>query len=85
MPFLPDIGIGELLLVAIVALFVVGPERLPVVMEKLGLAFANVRHFVQGMTAGWGLTDNEEEMVGLKKKTPKPSQKPDAVKTTSDE
>ncbi len=77
MPFLPDIGMGELLLIGIVALFIVGPERLPVVMEKLGIAFANLRHFVQGMTSGWGLTESDENMTAMPKKKP--------TKSTSDE
>lgn len=76
MPFLPDIGLGELLLIGLVALFIVGPERLPTVMEKLGLFVANLRHFIQGMTAGWGFSGNpdetpEDDMIAQKPKPKK--------------
>lgn len=57
MPFFPSFGVGELLLIAFVALFIVGPERLPEVMAKLGVWFAHTRHFVQGMFTGWSGED----------------------------
>ena len=57
MPFFPSLGLGELLLIGFVALFIVGPERLPAVMAQLGIWFAHTRHFVQGMFAGWTETD----------------------------
>ncbi|MDX5329667.1 MAG: twin-arginine translocase TatA/TatE family subunit, partial [Caulobacteraceae bacterium] len=40
---LPDIGAGELLLIGIVALVVVGPKDLPVLMRRLGQFTARLR------------------------------------------
>lgn len=50
---LPDIGLGEILVVLAVAVLVVKPEELPTVMHKLGVLTAHVRQFVSGMWAGW--------------------------------
>jgi len=38
-----DIGSGELLLVSVVALFVLGPERLPRFARKVGLWLAELK------------------------------------------
>ncbi len=42
-----DIGFQELILVAIVALLVIGPERLPAVARTMGYWLGRVRGFVQ--------------------------------------
>ena len=41
-----DIGFSELLLIAIVTLIVVGPERLPKVARTLGLLFGRMQRYV---------------------------------------
>lgn len=41
-----DIGFSELLLIGIVTLIVVGPERLPKVARTLGLLFGRVQRYV---------------------------------------
>lgn len=40
---MPSIGLGELLLIAIVALLVIGPAELPAAMRKLGLFFNHLK------------------------------------------
>ena len=44
-----DIGFWELLLIGIVALVVVGPERLPEVARSAGIYIAKLRRFVAGV------------------------------------
>ena len=41
-----DIGFQELMLIMVVALLVIGPERMPSVARKAGLWFGKVRRFV---------------------------------------
>lgn len=50
MPF-GDLGVGEILVVAVVALFVYGPERLPQAAADLGKMLRSVRKTVRGLTA----------------------------------
>lgn len=40
-----DIGLWELMLIALVALLVLGPERLPVVMRSIGKSIRQARQF----------------------------------------
>jgi len=42
-----DIGFTEMLLIGVVALVVIGPERLPKVAREVGTYVARVRRFVQ--------------------------------------
>lgn len=44
-----DIGFFELILIAIVALFVIGPERLPHVARSVGLWIGKMRGFVSSV------------------------------------
>jgi len=44
-----DIGIMELGLIAVVALLVIGPERLPAVARTVGFWFGKVRRFVSSV------------------------------------
>lgn len=44
-----DIGFSELLLIAVVALVVIGPERLPKVARAAGLLFGRLQRYVAGM------------------------------------
>jgi len=46
-----DIGFTEIVLVAVVALLVIGPERLPTVARTLGFWVGKVRRFVSSVQA----------------------------------
>jgi Tat protein translocase TatB subunit len=46
-----DIGFWEIFLIGIVALFVVGPERLPELARKAGLYYARLRRFASNIKA----------------------------------
>ncbi len=46
-----DIGFAEMLIIGIVALLVIGPERLPGVARKAGVYFARLRRFVTNVRA----------------------------------
>ena len=46
-----DISFGELLLIGVVALVVLGPERLPVVAKTLGALVARAQRFVASVKA----------------------------------
>ena len=46
-----DIGFAEMLIIGIVALLVIGPERLPGVARKAGGYFARLRRFVTNVRA----------------------------------
>lgn len=50
---MPDIGLGELLVVALVVLLVTKPEDVPAVMHRLGVMVAHMRAFAAGIWAGW--------------------------------
>lgn len=57
-----DIGILELGLIAVVALLVIGPERLPAVARTVGFWFGKVRRFVVSVQEDFNreLTKSEE-------------------------
>lgn len=44
-----DMGFAEMLVIGIVALIVIGPERLPSVARKAGAYFAKIRRFVSNV------------------------------------
>lgn len=46
-----DIGFSELLVIAVVALIVIGPERLPKVARTLGLLFGRMQRYVNDVKA----------------------------------
>lgn len=46
-----DIGFWELALIGVVALLVIGPERLPKVARTAGLWFGKARHFIGSVKA----------------------------------
>jgi len=46
-----DLGFAEMVVIAIVALLVIGPERLPTVARKAGMYFARLRRFVTNVKA----------------------------------
>lgn len=46
-----DLGFAEMVVIAIVALLVIGPERLPTVARKAGVYFAKMRRFITNVKA----------------------------------
>lgn len=50
---LPGVGLSEILVIALVVLLVVKPRDVPVIMRKAGIFTAYIRHFLQGIWAGW--------------------------------
>jgi sec-independent protein translocase protein TatB len=46
-----DLGFAEMVVIAIVALVVIGPERLPAVARKAGMYFARMRRFITNVKA----------------------------------
>lgn len=59
-----DIGFSELLLIAIVALIVIGPQRLPKVARTLGHLFGRMQRYVNDVKAD---ISREMELDELKK------------------
>lgn len=59
-----DIGFSELLVIAIVALIVIGPERLPKVARTLGHLFGRMQRYVNDVKAD---ISREMELEELKK------------------
>ena len=59
MPFLDNIGPGELILVLIIALIVIGPKKLPDVGRSLG---KGIREFKDSLS-GIGAPDDDEDEV----------------------
>jgi Tat protein translocase TatB subunit len=47
---LSSIGMGELLLIIVIALFVVGPDRLPKLAKDIGRTFAKFKKSINAMT-----------------------------------
>jgi sec-independent protein translocase protein TatB len=59
-----DIGFSELLLIAVVALIVIGPQRLPTVARTLGHLFGRMQRYVNDVKAD---ISREMELDELKK------------------
>ena len=59
-----DIGFSELVVIALVALIVIGPERLPKVARTLGILFGRMQRYVNDVKADIG---REIELDELKK------------------
>jgi len=59
-----DIGFSELMLIAVVALIVIGPERLPKVARTLGHLFGRMQRYVNDVKAD---ISREMELDELKK------------------
>lgn len=68
-----DIGMAELLVVALVVILVTRPEDLPVLMRRLGLMTAYVQSFIGGVWGGWqeklGLFSTQNEPAPKQEKT----------------
>ena len=59
-----DVGFSELMLIAVVALVVIGPERLPAVARTLGHLFGRLQRYVNEVKAD---ISREIELDELKK------------------
>lgn len=64
---LPDIGAGELLLIAIVALVVVGPKDLPMLLRRLGQFTARLRGMASEFRASFDEMGRQSELDDLRK------------------
>jgi len=53
------IGLGEILLIAVVALMVLGPDRLPEVARSLGRGVAELRKVTEPARSAWNDLQNE--------------------------
>src|SRR3954466_13339821 len=59
-----DIGFSELMVIAVVALIVIGPERLPKVARTLGILFGRMQRYVNDVKSDIA---REMELEELKK------------------
>lgn len=64
---LPDIGASEFLLIAVVALIVVGPKDLPVLLRKLGQWVAKMRGMANEFRASFDEMARQSELDELRK------------------
>ncbi len=62
-----DIGWGELLVIGVVALIVIGPKELPGVLRTLGQAMAKVRRMASEFQGQFNEAMREAEMADIKK------------------
>ncbi|MDO4641438.1 MAG: Sec-independent protein translocase protein TatB [Neisseria sp.] len=62
-----EFGFGELLLIGVVALIVLGPERLPKVARTAGLWAGKLQHFVSNVKAELGKQIEASELADVKK------------------
>jgi sec-independent protein translocase protein TatA len=65
MPILNNIGPGELILVLIIALIVIGPKKLPEVGRSLGKGMREFKDSLSGMTGD--SADDEDEVRPLRR------------------
>ncbi|WP_374470160.1 Sec-independent protein translocase protein TatB [Phenylobacterium sp.] len=64
---LPDVGVTEYLIIAIVALIVVGPKDLPVLLRKLGQFVAKLRGMASEFRASFDEMARQSELDELRK------------------
>jgi sec-independent protein translocase protein TatB len=64
---LPDIGAAELMVIAVVALIVVGPKDLPVLLRKLGQFMAKLRGMASEFRASFDEMARQSELEELRK------------------
>jgi sec-independent protein translocase protein TatB len=62
-----DIGFSEMLIVAVVALVVIGPERLPKVARQAGMWVTKLRRYVDDVKADFNRQIELSELRSLKK------------------
>lgn len=66
MSLVPQLGLGELLLLAVLALVVVGPKDLPKLMKTVGRAVGQMRRLADDFRAGFEQMAREAEIESLK-------------------
>jgi sec-independent protein translocase protein TatB len=64
---LPEIGASELLVIAVVALIVVGPKDLPMLLRKLGQFMAKLRGMASEFRASFDEMARQSELDELRK------------------
>ena len=64
---LPSLGFGEMLLIVIVAIIVVGPKDLPVMMRKVGQFMRRIRELGNEFKAAFDDIGRETELDDLRK------------------
>jgi sec-independent protein translocase protein TatB len=64
---LPDVGLTEYLVIAVVALIVVGPKDLPVLLRKLGQWVAKMRNMASEFRASFDEMARQSELDELRK------------------
>lgn len=64
-----NIGFSELLLIAVVALFAIGPGELPGVMRKMGVMAGKARRFMAGIWEELDETRHITDLEGKRQKT----------------
>ena len=64
---IPQIGFAEMIVLALLAIIVVGPKDLPVLMRKMGAFMAKVRSLGQEFKDAFADMEAETEMAELRK------------------
>lgn len=64
---LPDFGISEMIVVAVVALIVVGPKDLPIMMRKLGQFLARMRGIANEFRSSFDEMARQSELDELRR------------------
>lgn len=64
---IPQIGFAEMLLIAILALIVVGPKDLPVMMRKAGNFFGKIKAMGQEFKDAFNQIGADDEMAELRR------------------
>ncbi len=64
---IPQIGFAEMIVLALLAIIVVGPKDLPALMRKMGQAMAKVRAMGQEFKDAFADMEAETEMAELRK------------------
>jgi len=64
---IPQIGFAEMIILALLAIIVVGPKDLPVMMRKLGGFMAKIRSLGQEFKDAFADMEAETEMAELRK------------------
>ena len=67
MSLVPQFGFFELMVVAVIALVVVGPKDLPKMMRMAGRAFGHARRMASEFTAAFDQMARETEMEEMRK------------------
>lgn len=64
---IPQIGFAEMIVLALLAIIVVGPKDLPVMMRRIGAAMAKVRAMGQEFKDAFADMEADTEMAELRK------------------